>query len=67
MSNVLIGVKRWRAIVKQNWTNEELVEHWTLSSKDLDLIGDNKTNDNLLRAACLIVQRFEEVSAEQWQ
>src|SRR5690348_17224500 len=36
------------------WTNEELVKHWTLSSKELDLIGDSKTDHNLLGAACLL-------------
>jgi len=40
--------------VKRQWTNEELVEHWTLMSKELDLIGDSKTDHNLLGAACLL-------------
>ena len=40
--------------MKRHWTNEELVEHWTLSSKELDLIGDSKTDHNLLGAACLL-------------
>ncbi len=31
-------------IVKRQWSNEELVEYWTLSSKELDLIGDSKTD-----------------------
>src|SRR5438105_8457574 len=40
--------------MKRQWTNEELLEHWTLSSKELDLIGDSKTDHNLLGAACLL-------------
>jgi TnpA family transposase len=40
--------------MKRHWTNEELAEHWTLSSKELDLIGDSKTDHNLLGAACLL-------------
>jgi Domain of unknown function (DUF4158) len=40
--------------MKRHWTNEELVEHWTLSPKELDLIGDSKTDHNLLGAACLL-------------
>lgn len=40
--------------MKRQWTNEELVEHWTLSPKELDLIGDSKTDHNLLGAACLL-------------
>jgi TnpA family transposase len=40
--------------MKRHWTNEELTEHWTLSSKELDLIGDSKTDHNLLGAACLL-------------
>jgi len=40
--------------MKRHWTNEELVAHWTLSSKELDLIGDSKTDHNLLGAACLL-------------
>jgi TnpA family transposase len=40
--------------MKRQWTNEELVEHWILSSKELDLIGDSKTDHNLLGAACLL-------------
>jgi len=31
-----------------------LVEHWTLSSKELDLISGSKTDHNLLGAACLL-------------
>ncbi len=40
--------------MKRQWTPEELIEHWTLSSKELDLIGDSKTDHNLLGAACLL-------------
>ena len=40
--------------MKRQWTHEELIEHWTLSSKELDLIGDSKTDHNLLGAACLL-------------
>ena len=40
--------------MKRHWTNEELVEHWTLSSKEPDLIGDSKADHNLLGAACLL-------------
>jgi TnpA family transposase len=41
-------------LMKRHWANEELAEHWTLSSKELDLIGDSKTDHNLLGAACLL-------------
>ncbi len=40
--------------MKRHWTNEELAEHWTLSSKEFDLIGDSKSDHNLLGAACLL-------------
>ena len=40
--------------MKRHWTNEELAEHWTLSSKELDLIGDSKSDHTLLGAACLL-------------
>jgi Domain of unknown function (DUF4158) len=40
--------------MKRHWTNEELAEHWTLSSKELDLIGDSKTDHTRLGAACLL-------------
>ena len=40
--------------MKRHWTNEELAEHWILSCKELDLIGDSKTDHNLLGAACLL-------------
>jgi hypothetical protein len=39
--------------VKRQWTNEELTDHFTLSSKELDLIGDSKTDHNLLGFAVL--------------
>ncbi len=29
--------------MKRQWTQEELPEYWTLSAKELDLIGDSKT------------------------
>ena len=40
--------------MKRQWTNEELAEHWTLSSKELDLIGDSKTDNTLLGFAVLL-------------
>ena len=40
--------------MKRQWTTEELAEHWTISTKELDLIGDSKTDHNLLGAACLL-------------
>src|SRR5947209_8733860 len=40
--------------MKRQWTNEELIDHWTLSAKELDLVGDSKTDHNLLGAACLL-------------
>jgi Domain of unknown function (DUF4158) len=40
--------------MKRQWTHEELLEHWTLSSKELDLIGDCKTDHTLLGVACLL-------------
>ena len=40
--------------MKRHWTNEELVDNFTLSPKELDLIGDSKTDHNLLGAACLL-------------
>src|SRR2546429_9661383 len=40
--------------MKQQWITEELAEHWTISAKELDLIGDSKTDHNLLGAACLL-------------
>src|ERR1700693_2135610 len=32
--------RKRRSLMKRQWTHEELIEHWTLSSKELDLIGD---------------------------
>jgi Domain of unknown function (DUF4158) len=40
--------------MKRQWTNEELITHFTLSPKELDLISDSKTDHNLLGAACLL-------------
>jgi TnpA family transposase len=40
--------------MKRQWTNEELIEHFTLSPKELDLIGDSKTDHNLLGFAVLL-------------
>ncbi len=40
--------------MKRHWTNEELADNFTLLSKELDLIGDSKTDHNLLGAACLL-------------
>src|SRR6266567_2736165 len=40
--------------MKRQWTNEELQEHWMLSPKELDLIGDSKTDHNLLGFAVLL-------------
>jgi len=40
--------------VKRQWTNEELLEHWMLTPKELDLIGDSKTDHNLLGFAVLL-------------
>jgi hypothetical protein len=40
--------------MKRHWTNEELAEHCTLSSKELDLVGDSKTDHTRLGAACLL-------------
>ena len=40
--------------MKRQWTNEELITHWTISTKEIDLIGDSKTDHNLLGAACLL-------------
>src|SRR6266567_8235582 len=52
--HVLTMKTRRRSRMKRHWTNEELAEHWILSSKELDLIGDSKTDHNLLGAACLL-------------
>jgi hypothetical protein len=51
---VLIRKTRRRSLMKRHWTNEELAEHWTLSSKELDLVGDSKTDHTRLGAACLL-------------
>ena len=40
--------------MKRQWTNEELIGNFTLSSKELDLIGDSKTDHNLLGFAMLL-------------
>src|SRR5947207_7207256 len=40
--------------MKRQWTNEELIANFTISAKELDLIGDSKTDHNLLGAACLL-------------
>jgi Domain of unknown function (DUF4158) len=34
--------------MKRQWTNEELAHHFTLSSKERDVIGDSKTDYNVL-------------------
>src|SRR2546421_188826 len=52
--HVLTMKTRRRSLMKRHWTNEELAEHWILTSKELDLIGDSKTDHNLLGAACLL-------------
>jgi hypothetical protein len=53
-AHVLTMKTRRRSLMKRHWTNEELAEHWILSSKELDLIGDSKTDHNLPGAACLL-------------
>ncbi len=40
--------------MKRQWTNEELLEHFTLSLKELDVVGDSKTDHNLLGFAVLL-------------
>ena len=40
--------------MKRQWTNEELIADFTISAKELDLIGDSKTDHNLLGADCLL-------------
>ena len=40
--------------MKRQWTHEELIADFTISVKELDLIGDSKTDHNLLGAACLL-------------
>src|SRR5690349_6765085 len=41
-------------IVKRQWTTEELEAHWTIHPNELDLIGDSKTDHNLLGFAVLL-------------
>src|SRR5215469_8970980 len=40
--------------MKRQWTNEELEAHFTLHSTELDLVGDSKTDYNLLGFAVLL-------------
>ncbi len=40
--------------MKRQWTTKELEEHWTLRPDELDLIGDSKTDHNLLGFAVLL-------------
>ena len=40
--------------MKRQWSHEELIADFTISAKELDLIGDSKTDHNLLGAACLL-------------
>ncbi len=40
--------------MKRQWTNEELIDNFTLLPKELDLIGDSKTDHNLLGFAMLL-------------
>lgn len=40
--------------MKRQWTDEELADNFTLSSKELDLIGDSKTDHTLLGFAVLL-------------
>jgi hypothetical protein len=40
--------------VKRQWTNEELLSTFTLSSKELDLIGDSKADHTVLGFAVLL-------------
>jgi Domain of unknown function (DUF4158) len=40
--------------MKRQWTPEELEAHWTLHPTELDLIGDSKTDHNLLGFAVLL-------------
>src|SRR5437762_3950160 len=46
--------KRRRSLMKRQWTDEELADDFTLSSKELDLIGDSKTDHTLLGFAALL-------------
>jgi TnpA family transposase len=40
--------------MKRQWTDEELEAHFTLHSTELDLVGDSKTDHNLLGFAILL-------------
>jgi len=40
--------------MKRQWTNDELEAHFTLHSAELDLVGDSKTDHNLLGFAVLL-------------
>src|SRR5947208_10102427 len=40
--------------MKRQWTDEELEAHFTLHSAELDLVGDSKTDHNLLGFAVLL-------------
>ena len=40
--------------MKRQWANEELISHFTLLPKELDLIGDSKSDHNLLGFAMLL-------------
>src|SRR5713101_1412529 len=52
--HVRMNNKRRSRPMKRQWTNEELIADFTISAKELDLIGDSKTDHNLLGAACLL-------------
>jgi hypothetical protein len=41
-------------LVKRQWTTEELETYWTLHPNELDLIGESKTDHNLLGFAVLL-------------
>src|SRR6266568_3118605 len=43
-----------RISMKRQWTDDELEAHFTLHRAELDLVGDSKTDHNLLGAACLL-------------
>lgn len=43
-----------RICMKRQWTDEELEAHFTLHSTELDLVGDSKTDHNLLGFAILL-------------
>src|SRR6266540_1715192 len=40
--------------MKRQWTDEELISNFTLLPKELDLIGESKTDHNLLGFAVLL-------------